>query len=98
MLGRSPGEGNGNLSPVFSPGEAHEERSLAGYSPWRHKELDATEQHGTLTKHVPVCGTLSFSFETEIHLWESTFKRPYCTSFVCYVLPVLYWASSVDKG
>ena len=27
-------------NPVFLPGESHGERSLVGYSPWDHKELD----------------------------------------------------------
>ena len=27
-------------TPVFLPGEPHGQRSLAGYSPWGHKELD----------------------------------------------------------
>ena len=40
-LGRSPGEGNGN--PLL-PGKSHGWRSLLGYSPWGHKELDMTEQ------------------------------------------------------
>ena len=31
------------LTPVFLFGEAHGQRSLAGYSPWGHKELDAAE-------------------------------------------------------
>ena len=31
--GRSPGEGNGKPTPVFLPGESHEQRSLAGDSP-----------------------------------------------------------------
>ena len=31
-------------TPAFLPGESHGLRSLAGYSPWRHKELDTTEQ------------------------------------------------------
>ena len=31
-------------TPVFLPGEFHGQRSLAGYSPWGHKELDMTEQ------------------------------------------------------
>ena len=31
-------------TPVFLPGEFHGQRSLAGYSPWGHKELDVTEQ------------------------------------------------------
>ena len=29
--------------PVFLPGEAHGQRSMAGYSPWGHKESDTTE-------------------------------------------------------
>ena len=29
--------------PVFLPGEFHEKRSLAGYSPWGNKQLDLTE-------------------------------------------------------
>ena len=31
-------------TPVFLPGEFHGQRSLVGYSPWGHKESDATEQ------------------------------------------------------
>ena len=27
-------------TPVFLPGELHGQRSLAGYSPWGHKESD----------------------------------------------------------
>ena len=30
-------------SPVFLPGESYRQRSLAGYSPCGHKELDMTE-------------------------------------------------------
>ena len=39
VSGRSPGEGNGNplILPVFLPGESHEQRGLAGYSPWDPK-------------------------------------------------------------
>ena len=40
-FGRSPGEGHGN--PGFLPGESHGQRSLAGYSPRGHKELDTNE-------------------------------------------------------
>ena len=31
-------------TPVFLPEEFHEQNSLAGYSPWDHKESDTTEQ------------------------------------------------------
>ena len=31
-------------TPVILSGESHGQRSLAGYSPWGHKESDATER------------------------------------------------------
>ena len=31
-------------TPVFLPGEFHEQRSLVGYNPWGHKESYVTEQ------------------------------------------------------
>ena len=31
-------------TPVLLPGKFHGRRSLVGYSPWDHKELDMTEQ------------------------------------------------------
>ena len=30
-------------TPVFLPGEFHEQKSLVGYGPWGHKESDMTE-------------------------------------------------------
>ena len=32
---------------AFLPGKFHGQRSLEGYSPWGHKELDTTEQLST---------------------------------------------------
>ena len=32
-------------TPVFLPGESHGQRSLVGYSPQGHKELDRTKAH-----------------------------------------------------
>ena len=31
-------------STHFLPGDSHRQRSLAGYSPWSHKESDTTEK------------------------------------------------------
>ena len=46
-VGKTPGGGHGN--PLrYSCLESHGQRSLAGYSPWRHKELDPTEHPCTL--------------------------------------------------
>ena len=43
-LGRPPGEGKRQPTPVFLPGECHGQRSLVGCSPQGRKELDTTEQ------------------------------------------------------
>ena len=43
-LKRSPGEGNGQPTPVLLPGKSHGWRSLVGYSPWSLKESDMTER------------------------------------------------------
>ena len=32
------------LTPVFLPGESQGQRSLVDYSPWGHKDSEATEQ------------------------------------------------------
>ena len=36
-------------APVLWPGKFHGQRSLAGYSPWDHKESDMTERTYTHT-------------------------------------------------
>ena len=40
--GRSPGEGNSKPLQFFAR-ESQGQRSLAGYSPWNHRELDTAE-------------------------------------------------------
>ena len=42
--GRSHGEGHGNPTPVFLPGEFPWQRGLVGYSPWGCKESGTTKQ------------------------------------------------------
>ena len=43
---------------VFLPGKFHGQRSLVGYSPWGHKELDMTYQLNNKTQSLPswLCG------------------------------------------
>ena len=43
-LGGSPGGGHGNLLQYSGLENPHGHRSLAGYSPWGHKEWNMTEQ------------------------------------------------------
>ena len=42
-VGKIPWSRKWQPLPVFLPGKFHGQRSLAGYSPWCHKELDTTE-------------------------------------------------------
>ena len=42
-LERFPGEGHDNPLQCSCLKNPHGQRSLAGYSPWDHKELDTTE-------------------------------------------------------
>ena len=49
--GRSPGGGDGNHSSVLAR-KSRGQRSLEGYSPWGHQELDMTEHpHVHLKPH-----------------------------------------------
>ena len=41
-------------TPVSLPGESQGQRSLVGYSPWRHKEWDMSERLNTTTIHISV--------------------------------------------
>ena len=43
-LGRIPWRMEWQPTPVFLPGEFHEQRSLAGYSSWGCRDSDMTEQ------------------------------------------------------
>ena len=45
--GRSSGEGNGGPLQCSCLEDPHGQRSLVGYSPWGHKELDTTERLST---------------------------------------------------
>ena len=43
-VGKTPWRRAWQPTPVLLSGKSHGQRSLAGYSPWGHKELDTTEQ------------------------------------------------------
>ena len=66
--GRSSGEGNGLPTPVFLPGEVQGQKSLAGHSPWSHKESDTTEQL-TLSLYNIYIYILLYSFFKWIRLY-----------------------------
>ena len=41
-------------TPVCLPGKSHGQRSLAGYSPWCHKESDPTERLSTVIEVIDI--------------------------------------------
>ena len=43
-VGKIPGRRKWQPTPIFLPGKSHGQKSLVGYSPWGHKELDTTER------------------------------------------------------
>ena len=43
-VGKIPWRRKWQPTPVFLPGKFHRWRSLVGYSPWGHEELDMTER------------------------------------------------------
>ena len=53
QLGKIPWRWEWLPTPVFLPGESHRQRSLAGYSPWSHRESDTTEQLILSHFHLP---------------------------------------------
>ena len=60
----------GQPTPVFLPGESHEQRTLAGHSPWGCKESDMTEQ---LTLHYYILKQIPDSMS--LHPWFCSLKR-----------------------
>ena len=54
-VGRIPWRRAWRPTPVFLPGESHGQKSLAGYSPWGHRESDTTEH-----THVTIQHTVSY--------------------------------------
>ena len=51
-VGKMLCRGKWQPTPVFFPGKSQGQRSLVGYSPWGHKELDMTEHAHTSTDGV----------------------------------------------
>ena len=73
-------------TPLSLPGKSHGQRSLAGYSPWGHKELNPTEH----TRTQDLCG---FIFRVWMFNYSSTIYHRllflYCVVFV--PLPKVSW-------
>ena len=60
---------------IFIPGESHGQRSLAGYSPWGHKESDTTELRLTLSRFQRMAFTCRLGWQ--IPQPAKYFRRPH---------------------
>ena len=60
---------------VFLPGEFHGQRNLVGYSPWDHKELEATEPiWHTHSRHLKFPDQNIYSSSLFLINWHITYK------------------------
>ena len=66
-LGRCPGGMHGNPAQYSCLQNSHGQKSLAGYSPWGHKESDTTERPST-AQHTHIIHTQKFS--TYFHVFS----------------------------
>ena len=71
------------FTPVFLPGKSHGQRSLVGYSPWGHKELDTTEttEHACIERVAQMVMNLSTMQETWVQSlgWEDPLEKGMAT-------------------
>ena len=90
-VGSIPGSGGGNGNPLqYSCLEnPHGQRSLAGYSPWGHKE---DQQDLVTQQQLPHYRTL-FSDFADIALLGFSLHSLWL-SFFCFLLPLLYFCLS----
>ena len=58
-LGKIPWRRKWQPIPVFLPEKSQRQRSLAGHSPWGHKESDTTER---VSRHTCILFYISFFF------------------------------------
>ena len=86
-MGRSPGEGKGYPLRYSFLQNPHGQSSLAGYSPWGHKELDTTKGL-SIAQHIYI-HTHKHTYVPQLHypfiyqwtfrlcpcLWSATFKN-----------------------
>ena len=98
--GRSPGEGNGNPTPVVLPGKSHGRSRVVGYSSWDCKESDMTEPLPSLFLYTICCEVLFYILFFLCLPHHVTFPKvisllviftPYCQ--FCYLIIFLFWSN-----
>ena len=92
-VGKIPWRRKWQPTPVFLPGESHGQRSLAGCSPWGHKESDMTERL-TLTFYSHLRSNATFPDRPlgsiSCHHWFVLDFLPCSLRYLCFFL-LLPW-------
>ena len=70
---------------MFLPGESHGQRSVAGYSPWGHKDSDTTEWISLLTSHVHKAASFWIGPITTLNHLLIIMMNVFCRCICCYV-------------
>ena len=86
-VGKIPWRRAWQPTSVFLPTESHRQRSLAGYSPWGHEELDTTEWQHICTKSNVL--TVALNACLEMLTWTS--PPPSCPSLTLVQLHFSPW-------
>ena len=87
-LSRSPGGGHGNSLWYSCLENPHGQKSLEGYSPWSHKELDTMEWLNT----API---KTWSVEQQLQYpWETVRKARLHASAQIYWIRIVIWIES----
>ena len=73
-MGRFPGGGHDNPLQYSCLENPHGQRSLVGYSPWGHKELDTTEQLSRHTTQALISSSQYSGYVTLGILWRSVVR------------------------
>ena len=76
--GRSPGGGHGNPFQYSCLENPHGQRSLAGYSPWGHKESDTTELAEHTHKHITGHSLRPLQNISAVDFKENNTEEPIC--------------------
>ena len=90
-LGRSPGVGNANLLQYSCLETFHGQRSLVGYSPCGHKELD-------MTKHACVRACAHAHARARAHAHTHTQQYKSFTSLVKFILRYFPHLDAIVNG
>ena len=66
-VGKIPWGKEWHPTPILLLGESHGQRSLAGYSPWGHKELDTTEPLTLMQAAITACNLYCVCRHDDFH-------------------------------